>query len=135
MIESAFESVKDSYDLDTLRDIAEHGCVSGVAHDHIYYHETISFFDNYEDEIIEFITDTLGEEFNEELWSNNPCDITGYKNDTVWVFVELVAQQLIEEYDSTTNEELSDLDDNVYSNLTELANTEWGKNHLEIVTG
>ena len=135
MTETAYNSVKESYDIDTLREIVEHGCSSGVAHDHIYYNETISFFDNHEDEIIEYITDTVGDELNDELWSNNPCNIRGYKNDVVWTYVELLAQQLIEEYESTTCEELSDLDDNVYSNLTELANTEWGKNHLEIVTG
>ena len=108
MLKSAFESVKDSYDLDTLREIVEHGCISGVANQHIYYTETVSFFDNYEDEIIEYIADTLGGEFNEELWNNNPCNITGYKNDTVWTFVELVASQIVNEYESTTCEELSD---------------------------
>ena len=124
MLKSAFETIKDSYDLDTLRDIVEHGCQSGAANEHIYYYETTSFFDNYEDEIIEYIADTLGGESNEQIWIDNPCNIVGYKNDTVWVYVELIAQQLIEEYESTTCEELSDL-----------ANTEWGKNHLEIVTG
>ncbi len=106
MLKSAYETIKDSYDLDTLREIVEHGCVSGVAHDHIYYNETISFFDNHEDEIIEYITDTVGDELNDELWSNNPCNIRGYKNDVVWTYVELLAQQLIEEYESTTCEEL-----------------------------
>ena len=135
MLKSAYESIKDSYEIEDLREIVEHGCQSGVAHQHIYYSETVSFFDNYEDEIIEYIADNLGGEFNEQLWIDNPCNIIGYKNETVWAYVELVASQLIDEYESTTNEELSDLDDNVYSNLTELANTEWGKNHLEIVTG
>ena len=135
MLKSAFETIKDSYDLDTLREIVEHGCQSGVANQHIYYTETVSFFDKYEDEIYEYIADTLGGEFHEELWSSNTCNITGYKNDTVWTYVELVAQQLIDEYESTTNEELSCLDDFIYSNLKELSNTEWGKNHLEIVTG
>ena len=50
---SAIKSVQSSYDIDTLREIVEHGCASGVAHDHIYYSETLAFFDNYEDEIIE----------------------------------------------------------------------------------
>ena len=108
MTNYAFNSVKESYDIDTLREIVEHGCVSGVAHDHIYYSETLSFFDNYEDEIVEYIADTLGGEFNEELWTNNPCNITGYKNDTVWTFVELVASQLVDEYEDTTCQELSD---------------------------
>jgi hypothetical protein len=108
MTNYAFNSVKESYDIDTLREIVEHGCVSGVAHDHIYYSDTIEFFDNYEDEIIEYIADTLGGEFNEELWNNNPCHITGYKNDTTWTYVELVASQLVDEYEDTTCQELSD---------------------------
>ena len=105
-MESAFDSVRDSYDLDTLREIREHGCISGVANQHIYYTETVSFFDNYEDEIIEYIADNLGGEFNEQLWIDNPCNIIGYKNETVWAYVELVASQLIDEYESTTCEEL-----------------------------
>ena len=134
MTNYAFNSVKESYDIDTLREIVEHGCVSGVAHDHIYYSETISFFDNNEDEIIEYIADSIGDEINEELWNSNPCNITGYKNATVWTFVELVASQLVAEYEDTTCQELSDLDEDVYPNLTELSNTEWGKSHLEILT-
>ena len=108
MMETAYDSVRDSYEIETLREIVEHGCVSGVAHQHIYYSDTIKFFDEYEDEIIEYIADTLGGEFNEELWTNNPCNITGYKNDTVWTFVELVASQLVDEYEDTTCQELSD---------------------------
>ena len=134
MMETAYDSVRDSYEIEDLREIVEHGCASGVAHDHIYYSETIEFFDNNEDEIIEYIADTLGGEFNEELWNNNPCNITGYKNDTVWTYVELVAAQLIAEYEDTTCQELSELDEEVYPNLQELANTEWGKSHLEIIT-
>ena len=134
MTNYAFNSVKESYDIDTLREIVEHGCVSGVAHEHIYYSETLTFFDNYEDEIVEYIADTLGGEYNEELWTNNPCNITGYKNDTVWTFVELVASELIAEYEDTTCQELSDLSEDGYNNLKELANTEWGKSHLQIVT-
>ena len=109
MMENAYDSVRDSYpDIETLREIVEYGCSSGVAHQHIYYSETLSFFDNYEDEIIEYIADTLGGEMNEEIWNANPCNITGYKNDTTWTYVELVASQLVDEYENTTCEELSD---------------------------
>ena len=108
MTQHAFNSVKESYDIDTLREIVEHGCQSGVAHDHIYYSDTLTFFDHFENEIIEYIADTLGDEFNEELWNKNPCNWTGYKNDTVWTFVELVASQLVDEYEDTTCQELSD---------------------------
>ena len=127
MTQNAFNSVKESYDIDTLKEIVEYGCSSGVAHDHIYYSETLSFFDENEDEIIEYIADTLGGEFNEELWTNNPCNLTGYKNDTVWAFVELVASQLVAEYEETTCQELSELDEEVYPNLVELANSNFFK--------
>ena len=127
-MENAFDSVRDSYpNIEDLREIVEHGCQSGCANQHIYYSETLSFFDNYEDEIIEYIADTLGGEFNEQLWIDNPCNITGYKNDTVWTYVELVAGQLVDEYESTTCEELSELDEDVYPNLVELANSNFFK--------
>ena len=48
---------------------------------------------------------------------------------------KLTKSQLIEEIESITQEELSDLPDSVYSELKELANTEWGKDHLELVIG
>ena len=105
-MKSAFETIKDSYDLDTLREIEEYGCSSGVATNHIYYSQTVSFFDNYEDEIYEYIADTLGGEFHDELWLANTCNISGYKNDSVWTFIELVASQIVGEYESTTCEEL-----------------------------
>ena len=131
---AAKQEIYNSYDIDTLRGISEHGCVSGIAHDHIYYRDTIAFFDTHEDEIIDYIGDNYGSEINEELWNNNSCNITGYKNDTVWTYVELIARELIDEFESTTCEELSDLDEDVYPNLLELSNTEWGKDHLELVS-
>jgi len=32
----AFETIQETYELETLREIVEHGCVSGVADNHIY---------------------------------------------------------------------------------------------------
>ena len=119
-MENAFDSVRDSYDIDTLREIVEYGCSSGIANQHIYYSETVSFFDNYEDEIIEYITDTLGDEMIEEIWNANPCNITGYKNDTVWTYVELVASQLVDEYEDTTCQELSDESHEILSREEEM---------------
>ena len=130
-MKSAYETIKETYDIETLREIEEYGCSSGVAHDHIYYSDTLNFFDHFEDEIIEYIADTLGGEFNEELWNQNPCDFIGYKNDTVWCFIELVASQIVAEYEDTTCEELSD---STYEDIKELASTPWGQDHLEIVS-
>ena len=133
MTETAYNSVQSSYDIDTLKEIVEHGCASGVAHDHIYYSDTLTFFDHFEDEIIEYIADTLGGEFNEELWNNNPCNWIGYKNDTVWTFVELVASQLVDEYEDTTCQELDDEPIKLYANYSKEEIASLTKQGFEVV--
>jgi len=130
----AKQSIKDSYDIDTLRDIVSHGCESGVAHDHIYYAETCQFFEDNEEEIIEEVENTFGQEYLVEVFNNQGASMVMYKNAICWTYVELIAHELIDEFESTTNEELSDLDEEVYPNLVELSNTEWGKDHLELVS-
>ena len=96
-MQSAIDNIKATYDYEDCKEIVDHGCQSGVCSQHIYYGDTIKFFENYEDEIFEYITDTLGEEMNEELWTKNPCNYTGYMNDTVWTFIELVAMAVVDE--------------------------------------
>ena len=103
---TAIETIKDTYDIDTLQEIVEHGCVSGVAHDHIYYADTIKFFDDYEDEMIEYITDTLGDDAVTDIWTNNSNNITGYKNDVTWSFIELVAMNIVDVMDAYEDDEL-----------------------------
>tara|TARA_R100000458_G_C8195531_1_gene187793 strand:+ start:164 stop:613 length:450 start_codon:yes stop_codon:yes gene_type:complete len=147
MMETAFDSVRDSYDIETLRDIRDYGCVSGVAHDHIYYHETIKFYDSYQDEIVEYIEDTVGTEVLTDIFTKNDASLDAYKNDVVWCYIELVAGLLVDQYEDTTQEELSDgdvhditnaigmnsLSENTYEAVKELASTPWGQNHLEII--
>ena len=111
----AFNTIKEQYDINTLREIRDHGCASGVANNHIYYTQTVSFFDIHEDEMIEYIADTLGGEVNEEVWYNNSNNITGYKNDLVWLYIELVADTLIEQYENITCEEMNETFDGVLS--------------------
>ena len=119
---SAFDVIKNQYTIDELNDIVEHGCASGCAHNHIYYTDTVSFYDEHESDICDYITDAIGSEFLTETFDNNEGNLTGYKNDIVWTFIELYAMELIDNID---NEELD---------LESLSNTEWGKDHLEIVT-
>ena len=104
-MQTAFDNIKDTYDYETCKEIVDHGCQSGVCHEHIYYGDTIKFFDTYEDEIVEYIADTLGGEVNEQLWTDNACNLTGYKNDSTWCFIELVAMQIVDEHEATTLEE------------------------------
>ena len=103
---SALDVIKDTYDYETCKEIVKHGCISGVATDHIYYKDTLSFFDKYEDEMIEYIADTLGGEANEDLWTRNTCNITGYKNAVVWTFIELVAMSVVDSQDGLWEDEL-----------------------------
>ena len=123
---TAFDSIRDTYDIDTLREIRDHGCASGAAHDHIYYHETVQFYDEYQDEIVDYIEDTVGAEVLTEIFGRNYASLNHYKNDVVWSYIELVACLLVAQYEDTTCEELSDLD--------ELASTPWGQQHLEGIT-
>ena len=116
---TAFDSIKESFDIEELRDIVEHGCAHVAPTNFTYYNETVEFFDKYQDEI-ESSCDT--EDLN-YCWNNNPTFIDGYKNDVVWYYIEQTAIQLIEQYEDITCQELSDL-----------SNTEWGKSHLEVVT-
>ena len=111
-MQSAFDTIIDTYDYETCKEIVNHGCQSGVCTQHIYYGDTIKFFDTYEDEIIDYIGDTLGSEVNEQLWSKNSCNIHGYKNDTVWAFIELVAMHVVDDYEDAVTD-LKDVADAV----------------------
>ena len=105
MTKSPFQVIKNVYTIDELNDIVKHGCASGCAHQHIYYSDNVSFYDKYEDDIVEYITDAIGSEFLTETFDNNEGNLTGYKNDIVWTFIELYAMELIDNID---NEELED---------------------------
>ena len=105
-LSSAYDVIKDTYDYETCKEIVEHGCASGVAHDHIYYKDTLSFFDKYEDEMVEYITDNLGEDIVKEMWTNNSNNYTGYKNDVTWSFIELVAMSIVDGVDALEDDEL-----------------------------
>ena len=134
MTQSPFDVIKNQYTIDELNDIVEHGCASGCASNHIYYTDTVSFYDEHESVICDYITDAIGSEFLTETFDNNEGNLTGYKNDIVWTFIELYAMELI---DNINNEELEEEQEvvNTYQDeLTTLSNTEWGKDHLEIVT-
>ena len=96
-MQSAIDVIKDTYDYETLKEIVEYGCESGVCHEHIYYGDTISFFETYEDEIVEYLADACGDGINEELWMSNTCNYAEYQNATVWAFIELVAALAVDE--------------------------------------
>ncbi len=94
---NARDYIKDTYELETLKEIADHGCSSGVCSQHIYYGDTLKFFNSYEDEIVEYIRDNYGTEFLVEMFKNADADLTHYKNDVVWCFIEMLAFEVTED--------------------------------------
>jgi hypothetical protein len=92
----AVDSIKASYDMDTLREIAEYGCASCVAHDHIYYHQTWDFWLKYEDDIEDYFFNMLGDEWMSELGFMDSTSVREYVNKLVWSYVECIANQIVE---------------------------------------
>ena len=103
MTQSPFDVIKNDYTIEELGDIVTMGCISGCAHSHIYYSDTVSFYDEYHEEICDYIRDAIGSEFLTETFDNNEANLTGFKNDIVWTFIELYAMELI---DNINNEEI-----------------------------
>ena len=100
-LDTAFNSIKDTYDINTLRDISIHGCASGCASHHIYTTDCVDFYNNHQDEIDDYICNTL--DVNSVMELTTDC---GSIQDAIchlcWIFIELVAAEYAgntEEYD------------------------------------
>ena len=111
-METAFDSIRDTYEIEDLKEIVNHGCQSGVCFKHIYYGDTISFFDKYEDEIYSELEECFGVDTLVQLFTEADASLTHYKNSVVWLYIEHVCSivlttleeeevaqdQMIEEY-------------------------------------
>ena len=106
----ATKEILSTYDFETLKDIADHGCQSGVCSQHIYYGDTVRFFEQYPDEITRELVDNFGTDYLKEVFNNNDANLDHYMNDLTWTFIELVAMRVVDEFESTTQEELSNSD-------------------------
>ena len=85
------------YDLADLSEIADHGCQSGVCSEHIYYADTIAFFDKYEGEILDLIHIRYGTDELVSIFKRSEADYDMYRNECTWLFIENVAQDHIME--------------------------------------
>ena len=95
------------YDQEQMQEIADHGCKSGVCNEHIYYADTIAFFDKYEGEILDLITERWGTEQLVELFAKSDACYDMYRNECTWLFIEEVAQDVVldnEEAERAQNE-------------------------------
>ena len=93
----ATKAITEVYSIEKLKEIANHGCESGVCHEHIYYGDTTKFYDTYEVQILDDLVLNYGYEFLVELFRNADAQLTWYKNSVVWAFIELTAIEAIED--------------------------------------
>jgi hypothetical protein len=88
----------EEFDVDELRDIVEHGMSSGVS-GFIYYHETTDKFDEYDDEIQDYLSDWCHDngmgQASFAYFAPDTEDITQLKNKLVWSYVELKAHEAL----------------------------------------
>ena len=95
---NATEKILRTYNKEELKEIADHGCQSGVCSQHIYYGDTIQFYETFETDIINYLTDSLDTQFLVNLFENADADLTVYKNHVVWAFIEQVAFEAVQDY-------------------------------------
>ena len=95
---NATEKVLSIYTIDELKEIANHGCQSGVCSQHIYYGDTIQFYETFETNILDELTLNYGTEFLVDLFRDADADLTIYKNAVCWAFIELVAIEAVEDH-------------------------------------
>ena len=92
---NAVNEIKETYTLENFKEIANHGCSSGVCFKHIYYGDTVCFFDNYEDEITDYFRDNYDADFLVTLFKNADGYLRYYKNDVAWAYIEAISMDVI----------------------------------------
>ena len=98
---NAVKAVKELYTLEDFKEIANHGCQSGVCTKHIYYGHTVQFYDTYEADIIPYLIDNYDVEFLVDFFKESLLggDLTIYKNNVCWAFIESIAFVTVDEED------------------------------------
>ena len=92
----AYNEIIATYDKETMEEIANHGCASGVCFKHIYYGDTVRFYDKYEDEILDYFTDYYDTDFLVDLFKDADANLTNYKNSVTWAYIESIAFNLVD---------------------------------------
>ena len=96
---NAIDNIKATYDYETCKEIASHGCQSGVCHEHIYYGDTIQFYETFETHILDELVLNYGTDLLVDLFKDADADLTIYKNHVCWAFIESVAFVAVDEED------------------------------------
>ena len=96
-MKDATEKILQTYNKEELKEIANHGCKSGVCHEHIYYGDTLKFYDEYEVQILDDLVLNYGYDYLVELFKESEAQLTWYKNSVVWAFIEITAVDALED--------------------------------------
>ena len=94
---NAINAVKELYTLEDFKEIADHGCQSGVCTKHIYYGDTIQFYETFETDILDELVLNYGYDLLNDLFKDANADLTVYKNHVVWAFIEMTAMEAVED--------------------------------------
>ena len=89
--------IEQTYTLEDFKEIADHGCQSGVCSQHIYYGDTVQFYETFENNILDELTLNYGIEFLVDLFKDAEADLSVYKNNVCWAFIEMIAMDAVEE--------------------------------------
>ena len=91
--------IEQTYTLEDFKEIADHGCQSGVCSQHIYYGDTVQFYETFENNILDELTLNYGIEFLVDLFKESLLggSLTHYKNNVCWAFIEMIAMDAVEE--------------------------------------
>ena len=96
-MKDATEKILQTYNKEELKEIANHGCKSGVCSKHIYYGDTLKFYDEYEVQILDELVLNYGYDYLVELFKESEAQLTWYKNSVVWAFIEITAVDALED--------------------------------------
>ena len=94
-MQTAFDTIIDTYDYEQCKEIVNHGCESGVCSQHIYYGDTVKFYETYEGDILDELTLNYGTEFLIDLFRQADACLDIYKNNVCWAFIELTAMEQV----------------------------------------
>ena len=86
-----YDEIIAAYDKDTMEEIVRHGCSSGVCSQHIYYGDTNRFYDNHEDEILDYFEGMYDEDFLVNLFKDANANLGIYKNYVTWAYIEAIS--------------------------------------------
>ena len=98
-MQRGYDEIIATYDKETMEEIVRHGCQSGVCFKHIYYGDTVRFYDKYEDEILDYFGNDYDEDFLVGFFKDAGYSLSLYKNYVTWAYIEAISIDVISELD------------------------------------